>query len=218
MSRSDLQRVGAITEADDGVGLVLMRADPWMWVLTLRMHPEHGERFGPGAGLLIERLGDDIRRAFAISYGLGTYLQPGREAIEESWDRLPVAAALIDLDLKTRATNSAADDLFASRRYFLPMAQGKSAKGAGLTAANADSRELLARNVDRVISGASDREVFVIHGLRGAARLPVVLLAIGRMREWDRFRATPGKPADCAVAFFGEPDVLSARMPDRVSA
>ena len=213
MSPDDLRTLGLIWETDDGAGLVLMRRDPWMWALTLRMPAELGERYAAGAGLILERLGDEIRRAFAISYGLGTRLQPPRATIEESWDRLPVAAALVDCDLNTRATNSAADDLFVSRRYFLPTAQGRS-----FTAADAASRDLMMRNVNRVISGISDREAFALDGLRGARPLPVVLRAVGRTQDWDRFRAVSRTPADCAVALFGSPDELSAQMPDRVFA
>ena len=213
MTRDDLQRLSLIGEADDGAGLVLLRTDPWLWVLTLRMPVGLNDRHTPGAGLMLERLGDDIRRAFAISHGLGTRLQPRRETIEESWDRLPVAAALIDHDLNTWATNSAAEDLFVSRRYFLPMA-----KSRGLTAADVASRDLMIGNVNRVISGASDREAFALDGLKGAPPLPVVLRAVGRMEGWDRFRAISRTPADCAIAFFGTPDVLSAQMPDRVFA
>ena len=213
MSRDDLRSLGLIAEADDGTGLVLMRRGPWMWALSLRMPTELGERYAAGAGLMLERLGDDIRRAFTISYGLGTRLQPSRETIQESWDRLPVAAALVDHDLNTRATNSAADDLFASRRYFLPMSRGR-----GFTAADPASRDLMIRNVNCIISGVSDREAFALDGLRGAPPLPVVVRAVGRMQGWERFRAISRTGVDCAVAFFGTPAVLSAQMPDRVFA
>lgn len=213
MSPDDLRRIGLISRMDDGAGLVLMRRAPWMWVLTMGMPAELGERYVASVGLTFERFGNDIQRAFAISYGLGTQSQPSRETIEESWDRLPVAVALVDCDLNTRAANSAADDLFVSRRYFQPMARGR-----GLTAADPASRDLMIHNVNRVICGVSDRETFTLDGLRTAQPLPVVLRAIGRMHDWNRFRAISRTPADCAIAFFGAPDVSSARIPDRLFA
>ncbi|MEF2553271.1 hypothetical protein VQ042_18220 [Aurantimonas sp. A2-1-M11] len=179
--------------------LVLHRRAPWTWVLTAEGPDQLKERHAAAAHSLLRRHGDALRRAFLVSHCLGTPDQPGRSVIEASWDPLPFGIALVARNRTILAANTAADDLLSTQRFFVPPGETRILRAAGLK-----DRLRLARAIDRILGGESDREATLVEGLRQGEPLPVTLLPCdGKDGLASPPGATPSR-RDSLLAIIGD--------------